>query len=429
MSTLGTADELSSARSEYSPSGRAVPLNPRSFHLPQFGTSFFNPVVDLLLICGGFSVPLLLLAGLGLDLHTEGTLQLGFLVLFNYAHFTSSTVRLYTKPGATARHRFLAYGFPAVVSGIAVLAIAFPEAVGGHFMALVLTWSPYHYAAQAYGLALMYSYRSGMTFSAAEKRWLWWICMLPFIRAVLDIDDSSVAEMMGVGGALWLLPESMLAGGSMLGDGLRALVSVLTPVVFILPVAYACMGRSRLPLVALVLVMVNTLWMTAFTLFDAVVWATIAHSIQYLLVVTIADIKDHQGASPGAARPDPWLRVAYFYGISIVLGLGLFLAVPVLIQKSAVLFGLTWGIGQCYLMVVAALNLHHFILDAYIWRSPRSCLAPPRCRRRRRPGLVWPSLGPTAPPQEQSTLRPDDAPAIHLSEARDVLPQGSWTVV
>ena len=375
MSTLGTAEQLSPAPGGFSPSGQAAPLSLLSLHFPRFGKAFFNPVVDLLLISGGFTLPILLIASLGLSLQTEGTLKLGFLIFFNYAHFASSTLRLYTKPGATTRHGFLAYGFPVVLLFVTLVAIGFPEAVGGHFMALILTWSPYHYAAQAYGLALMYSYRSGMTFSPSEKRWLWWICMLPFIRAFLDIDDSSVAEMMGVRGAFWLFPASMLAVGSTLGDALRAVVSWLTPVVYILPIAYACLGRSRLPVVALALVLVNALWLTAFTLFDAVVWATIAHSIQYLLVVVLAHAKGEKGASPVGAQRDPGVRMGAFYGVSIALGMVLFLAGPLLIHTSASLFGVIWPISQCYLMLVAALNLHHFIVDGYIWRSPKKLSA------------------------------------------------------
>ena len=31
--------------------------------------------------------------------------------------------------------------------------------------------------------------------------------MLPFIRALLNIDDTSIAQMMGVAGVAWLLPD------------------------------------------------------------------------------------------------------------------------------------------------------------------------------------------------------------------------------
>ncbi len=93
--------------------------------------------------------------------------------------------------------------------------------------------------------------------------------------------------------------------------------------------------------------------------------------MQYLLVVVLADAKDAKGASKVGARQDPAVRMGVFYGISIVLGLVLFLVVPVLIQRSAALFGLTWALAQCFLMVLGAINLHHFIVDGYIWRSSK----------------------------------------------------------
>ena len=168
----------------------------------------------------------------------------------------------------------------------------------------MLTWSPYHYAAQAYGLALMYGYQSGLRFSPLEKRWLFWICLLPFIRAFLNVDDTSVTAIMGVSGVFWLAPDSLVASGTLLGDGLRLLVSALTPLVFVMPVAFACVGRARLPLLALVLVLMNALWLTAFTLFDAIVWASVAHSVQYLSVPARRDPGPRAGPRP--TRDGQW---------------------------------------------------------------------------------------------------------------------------
>ena len=365
MSTLhqasgidGSGANLFGAQPTRSRWGRTEP-----FWLPTLGRTFFHPIVDLLFVCGAFSLPFLLLGRLNVLPELGAAGMVAVLIVFNYSHFASSTVRLYTKPGAASNHRFLAYGFPLIALMVTLLAVGFPEQIGRHLAALALTWSPYHYAAQGYGLALMYSYRSGMTFSPAEKRWLFWICMLPFLRALVNIDDTSIAEMMGVRGALWLLPESVISDGGIVAAGLRKITAGLTPLVFVLPVAYACFGRSRLPLVALVLVLVNALWLTAFSLFDAIVWATVAHSVQYLFIVTYTHARET------AAERGPRHHLLRFYGLSLLTGAGLFFALPAVISRSGHAFGQQWDPLHCYLMVAAAINVHHFIVDGYIWRS------------------------------------------------------------
>ena len=230
-----------------------------------------------------------------------------------------------------------------------LLAIGFPERIGRHFAALALTWSPYHYAAQAYGLALMYSYRSGMMFSPAEKRWLFWICMLPFLRALINIDDTSIAEIMGVRGVLWLLPESLVGDGGIMAEGLRRMAAGLTPLVFVLPVAYACFGRSRLPLVALVLVLVDALWLTAFSLLDAIVWAAVAHSVQYLFIFIVTYTHAREATMKTTAGGGPRHHMVRFYSLSLLTGVGLFLALPTIIRESAAAFGQQWDPLHCYL--------------------------------------------------------------------------------
>ena len=156
MSTLENAGEFSPTASVQVATGATS----RALHLPRFGRTFFNPIVDVLLVCGGLSIPFLLFEWQDRSsVSVQGHTKIAIFVLFNFAHFASSTVRLYTKPGASAKHRFLAYGFPVVALVVTLFAIAFPEAIGRQLIALMLTWSPYHYAAQAYGLALMYGYQ------------------------------------------------------------------------------------------------------------------------------------------------------------------------------------------------------------------------------------------------------------------------------
>ena len=68
-----------------------------------------------------------------------------------------------------------------------------------------------------------------------------------------------------------------------------------------------------------------------------------------------------------------------FYFVSVAAGVFLFLIVPVLIDLTATLGGVAVQASQVSLMVAIAINLHHFIVDGYIWRSAprRQVLQPP----------------------------------------------------
>ena len=104
-----------------------------------------------------------------------------YLVLVaNSAHFGASTVRLYSKPGATGSLPFLSWGFPLVALVVLALCMCWPERLGSNLTSLYLTWSPFHYAAQTYGLSVMYSYRSGCLLGTGNKKLLWWVSCVSY---------------------------------------------------------------------------------------------------------------------------------------------------------------------------------------------------------------------------------------------------------
>ena len=55
-------------------------------------------------------------------------------------------------------------------------------------------------------------------------------------------------------------------------------------------------------------------------------------------------------------------HVAWFYGASLILGYALFSCLPLAYVYAG------FGKVESVLLVVAAINIHHFIVDAYIWR-------------------------------------------------------------
>ncbi len=321
------------------------------------GRSFVHPLFDYLLIGGGLSLVATVVAVL-YPQHTEllGLTTLAYLVLLsNSAHFAASTVRLYTKPGTYRSLPFLTMLFPLVSLLVLAACMGLAGGVGPHVQALYLTWSPYHYAAQAYGLAVMYAYRSGCQLVPADKKLLWWASMLPFLHAFTS----------GVGiGLDWLVPASVLTLPPV--DATLRFVAHVLPYagIGVVPLLFGKIWRSPsgpLPVISVLMLVTNAVWWFVLDPIGAFTWATIFHGLQYLAIATIFHVKD-QMAQPGN-RHGTLHHVLRFYGASLLLGYGLFNCLPWAFASAG--FGLLESIA----LVVAAINVHHFIVDAYIWRT------------------------------------------------------------
>ncbi len=334
----------------------AAPGSSRHFLPP--ARVFLNRPFDYLAIGGGLSllviVALALAGQLGAD--APAAAWIPFLVLAsNSAHFAASTVRLYTKPGAFRLWPFLSMGLPLATLAVLGVGLLWPEKIGWHLQALYLTWSPFHYAAQAFGLACMYHYRSGGTLGDVDRRLVFGTCMLPFVFAFLDARDSGLA---------WLLPAHVLAGHPLLEQAVRTAGAWVALLVFVTPLLlavrlYAHQGRG-LPAISWLLIVSNGIWWIVFRLYDAFIWATVFHGLQYLAIVTIFHVKE-QVARPGNRR-GPVAHAVAFYAVSLGLGYLLFYVWPFAYRLAG------FGLAESMLLCAAVINIHHFIVDRYIWR-------------------------------------------------------------
>jgi len=90
---------------------------------------------------------------------------------------------------------------------------------------------------------------------------------------------------------------------------------------------------------------------------------TVFHGLQYLALVMIVHVKERV-ARPGNETP-AWRHGAAFYAGCVVLAYLLFHLWP----RAYVLAGFSYA--QSYILIVAVINVHHFIVDAYIWRLRR----------------------------------------------------------
>lgn len=324
------------------------------------GRAFVSRSFDYLFIGGGLSL-LAIPAVLAFQQYTEGSaaaLLPPLLLLSSSAHFAASTVRLYTKPGARQEMAFLTMALPLLSIAVLLLALISPTKVGAQLQALYLTWSPFHYSAQAFGLSVMYCYRSGCRLGDGEKTALWWVAMLPFGRAFLGGTNS------GLG---WFVPRDTIMAVPVLPAVFAIVTQALAVLTFVLPIALVLhrIVRRQHPLPAIVpcLLVANGVWWVVLDYVDAFVWATIFHGIQYLAIAAIFHVKDRT-SEPGNGHGAAY-HAAWFYGASLALGYALFYCWP----YAYVLAG--FGQAESMLLVIAVINIHHFIVDRYIWRLGR----------------------------------------------------------
>jgi hypothetical protein len=328
------------------------------------GRSFIHSAFDPLVIGAGLSAPVLALLLLGehwgatagiarsLARLTEPGILPWVLLVSTSPHFAASTVRLYTKHDAARRLPFLAYGFPLLCLALLTLATVFPQALGRHLQALYFTWSPYHYAAQGYGIAVMYAMRSGCRLDASEKRALHVLALAPFAYAFVTSTDA---------GLDWLLPfatRQSPAVAALLGWVRPALIGLGLGGPLALWLLLARRGKT-LPLTSGLALLMNGVWWYFLPAYEAFVWATFFHAAQYLAIVLVFHVRE-QGATGHAAR-----SAIGFYALCVALGYALFNCLP----QAYAWAGFTTT--ESLLMVIAIVNLHHFIVDGFIWKLGR----------------------------------------------------------
>jgi hypothetical protein len=329
----------------------------------QTGRTFVSPVFDYALIGGGLSLLVTLIVwrlqtmtGSSGGLIPADIIPVVLLVC-SFPHFAASTVRLYTKPDAFREFRFLTQGLPLVTIGALTLSVAFAPVLGRQLQVLYLTWSPYHYAAQAYGLALMYCYRSGCRVDEGDRWLLRFACLTPFVYALLHSRGIGIE---------WILPGTLLANPVVaqvraVAVGATQVLAFFLPFVWFLRLMFR--GNAAAPLISLVVVIANGVWWIFLTYLDAFAWAAIFHGLQYLAIAGIFHVKDQEARASNRQR---WVfHAVSFYAASLVLGYFLFEVWPFAYVRMG------FGLAESLLITSAVINVNHFIVDAYIWRLRR----------------------------------------------------------
>lgn len=329
---------------------------------------------DLLLGAGGaylISIPLLwLLAGNAGARDWPLALAWGLSVFVNAPHYGATLLRVYGQRAERRKYALFAIWATALLLGLFWLGVH-DAWVGSALVTVYFSWSPWHFAAQNFGIALLFLRRQGARVTPITRRLLQASFALSILLTLLALNvegsnslpaptrggQSPRIDLLRVGIPVGIAAASMLAG-------LLAYALCLAAAGWRL--YREAPPRCLLPVAALVLC--QALWFTlpalaqlsgnfgmrslAFT----AIWISAAHSAQYLWVT-------HHFAR---RRGDGGHLPAYLARATLA-GNAVFV-IPAFLCAPGLLGGTLSFDGGLSALVFSLVNLQHFVLDGAIWK-------------------------------------------------------------
>jgi tetratricopeptide (TPR) repeat protein len=327
----------------------------------------WGSVPDLLLGCGvGYlvSIPLLLWA---IPQNSWPILTVSALSLFiSGPHYGATIMRVYQN--RDDRRRYAAFAVWMTIGLVGLFALGLHNVlVGSLLLTLYLTWAPWHFAGQNYGVALMFLRRRGVPIPALAKRLLWLSFFLSFVLSFLALH---------AGGAPSQVPGHTAVYYAVLRLGLPAPFAQygmpLAFAAYLASIAGACALllrhaklRDLVPMALLILI--QALWFIVPAVVPALtherlyvlpftaVWVSTAHAIQYLWITSYY-----------ARQADPEQGLAGYFGKALLAG-ALVNSGPALLFAPSLLGTRPFDAGLGILLF-SVVNLHHFMLDGAIWK-------------------------------------------------------------
>jgi tetratricopeptide (TPR) repeat protein len=325
-----------------------------------------GPWIDLLVGCGGWSIPLLLLsyAVVDRDVPRWSAVFYALALVCNYPHYMATIHRAYGREDR-GRHRLYTHYLTAALVAVGVAAHARFALVPWLFTTYVM-WSPWHYTGQNFGLSMMFLRRAGLDVSSAERRGLRAAYIASYVMLLAAFNQGPSHDPLILSLAL--------------GTGAARAIEIATAVVFLiagawalLPLARRMPGRSfAAPLTlystqALWFVAPIVLaWMSALevpqTRYSSGMLA-LMHSAQYLWITRYFARRDAESR----AQAGEWSARSYWATL-VLGGAALFVPIPWIASY-------TWhaDFTISVFIVASVVNIHHFMIDGVVWklRNPR----------------------------------------------------------
>jgi tetratricopeptide (TPR) repeat protein len=400
------------------PSDTAVPVNggaPCSTP-KQSAPWIYGPWLDLLVGCGAWSAPLLAVAMWMTPTHTHGwaVAFYALAIIFNYPHFMATIYRAYHTRENFEKYKFFTLHITLLLALAAILMHASPRLFPWVFT-LYICWSPWHYSGQNYGLLMMFARRSGAEVTPSERRWLRaaFIASYVMLLASFETGGSNDPLILSLGlPAKFTFPLRLALGSAFalftwLGfqrmvrkHGIRETLAPITLAItqflwFVLPTLLELRSAYQIPQ----------------TRYSSGILAVL-HSTQYIWITSY-----YQRREARASGHSNWGMPIYFVTL-LAGGIALFIPGPWLVS-----YIFHYDFTTSFLIFMAVVNIHHFILDGALWKLRDSRVASLLVDRGAKSAPVAESQ-PVAkkPSRKQSTVekrssRPIFAPAVAIGAA------------
>jgi Tfp pilus assembly protein PilF len=345
----------------------------------------YGPVTDLLVGCGLYYVIVFAvssLAGAAIRPANEALYLLPLLILVcGGSHYGGTILRVYER--RSDRRAYVLFSVYATIAlcGFFVWGL-YNSIVASCLLTVYLTWSPWHYTGQNYGIAVMFLRRRGVQISKVERRWLYSTFVFSWILVFVVAHEStgSAADIMidyasVEGPDIYFIPFGIPA----------VLARILVPtvglvyVVNLIGIAAALLKRAPLKdlIPTFAIMFTQALWFSiplvlrhfsVSTGLEPLDWGFRRH---YFLWIVCGHAIQLMWIASYFARESPgWKGYSRYFGKTIAAGMAVWV-LPVVVFGPHITGRLSVG-GGLYLLVAAAVNLHHFILDGVIWKLRHS---------------------------------------------------------
>ncbi len=372
----------------------------------------YRPWLDLLVGCGAWSAPLLAVALLMTAAHTHAWAMAFYLlaIVFNYPHFMATIYRAYHTRADFEKYKFVTLHVTLLLVLTGIVMHASPHFFPWLFT-LYICWSPWHYSGQNYGLLMMFARRSGAEVTAGERRWLRGAFVASYLMLLASFETGGSTDplILSLGLPAKFTFPLRVAFGVVFAIftflGFRRLIGTMGARRLIAPLTLAF--TQFLWFVLPTLLELNSASQVPQTRYSSGILAVL-HSAQYIWITSY-----YQRREARAAGQKSWHIAAYFATL-LAGGIALFIPGPWLVS-----YLFHYDFTTSFLIFVSLVNIHHFILDAKLWKLRDKRVAALLVDQGGNPSTpaADASLRPVASSVRAFTLRLLSAPAFRISLA------------